>query len=102
MLQENRIIGQAQFDLWDKEAPASFALKLSKKLRLFQGMEIKHLLSHSYFTNQFDEARIKDLGLLFADPANTLIMVASQSISPELLNETSDVFDFSREKLSQE
>jgi hypothetical protein len=52
-----------------------------------------HLLSHSYVTDQFDEARIKDMSLLFADPANTLIIVASQSISLDT--------DFRREKLTQ-
>lgn len=58
----------------------SYCIKLAGKMHLFETpAEMAHLIRHTYTTLDFDEAKVKELAGLIADPTNSMCFVTAQS-----------------------
>jgi len=81
-------IGNLKFEFLDKGNSTNYCVKLARNMPNFENdADMEHLIKSSYVYESFDQERIKQIGAMLADPANTIISLTSKSFKEEELNQ---------------
>lgn len=105
VFEEVQKIGGLRFEFLDKGNCTSYCVGLARRMPRFESPEaLRDLIKSQYLFEEFDQARIREIGALLADPKNALISLLSKSFKEETLPELEPWYNikFSSEPYSAE
>jgi len=81
----------------------SYVVSLTRKMSLFEGDDMSHLIRSRYIADEFDKERTVEVAGLLANPANCLAILSSKSFEDSELtdHEYWYKFDYKLEKFDE-